>query len=285
MYEHISMVEITDVTRMIRDESRGKRWSLKEGDGPVIATAIHDGHTVREDVLQHMEICDADRLREEDPFTGIWAGAFPTQLIVHNSRFEVDVNRPRDIAIYKTPTQSWGLKVWKDQLPEELIAQTELYYDAFYLELTELIERKLEQHPYVFVFDIHSYCHQRQGPEMPFDPPEKNPEIDLVNETTNFDYNRFGNLWNRLHREIGRFDYFGRSLDVQANVRFQLAYLSTWLHKHFPNRVCAIQFEVKKFFMNEWTGQPYPEVIDKIKELFTTLIPAVEEELSIIPKD
>ena len=283
MYEQITDIEFTPEVRQLRDQLRGERWTLVENDGPVIATAIHDGHNVRDEVLACMEICDTDRLREEDPHTGVWARSFPSHLIVHNSRFEVDVNRPKPDAIYLTPSHSWGLKVWKEPLPQDVIDRTHLIYDAFFLELHELIERKLQKHPYVFVFDIHSYCHHRLGPDQPFDPPEKNPEVDLVNLTTEYDHEKFGNLWNRLHREIGSFDYFGRPLDVRANIRFQLAYLSSWIHKNFPGRACAIQFEIKKFYMDEWTGHPYNDVIAKIKEMFETLHPAVCEELSKIP--
>jgi len=42
-----------------------------EGDGPIVAVALHDGHDVREMWL-HFAITEIDRWREEDPFTATW---------------------------------------------------------------------------------------------------------------------------------------------------------------------------------------------------------------------
>ncbi len=44
-----------------------KRWNLIEGNSPLIATAIHDGHTVRDELKSIMILRDEDQLREEDP--------------------------------------------------------------------------------------------------------------------------------------------------------------------------------------------------------------------------
>ncbi len=49
-----------------------KIWSLREGKQPLVATAIHDGHEVREEVRHLLALTDKERLREEDPFTGSW---------------------------------------------------------------------------------------------------------------------------------------------------------------------------------------------------------------------
>ena len=43
-----------------------------------------------------MALADADRLREEDPFTGQAVADVPTHVIVHRSRFEFDLNRGAD---------------------------------------------------------------------------------------------------------------------------------------------------------------------------------------------
>lgn len=44
-------------------------WKTVEGQGPLVATAIHDGHFVRPEALELMAIPEAERLREEDPYT------------------------------------------------------------------------------------------------------------------------------------------------------------------------------------------------------------------------
>ena len=43
-----------------------------------------------------MALDEADRLREEDPFTGIWTSVVDHAVVARRSRFEVDLNRPRE---------------------------------------------------------------------------------------------------------------------------------------------------------------------------------------------
>ena len=45
-------------------------WRLQKGSSPLVATAIHDGHALRDEVAERMALSSADRLRKEDPFTG-----------------------------------------------------------------------------------------------------------------------------------------------------------------------------------------------------------------------
>src|SRR5690606_28504964 len=83
-------------------------FRVEYGDGPVIATAIHDGHALRPDVAARMRLSDAERLQEEDPFTGSWTAIGDTRVTAVRSRFEVDLNRPRDQAVYRTAAEAWG---------------------------------------------------------------------------------------------------------------------------------------------------------------------------------
>ena len=54
-------------------------WNHKKGNGPLIATAIHDGHVIRPDLLDILGISESDRLREEDPFTGFIEVAYSAE--------------------------------------------------------------------------------------------------------------------------------------------------------------------------------------------------------------
>ena len=105
-------------------------WRLHVGETALIATAIHDGHEVREDVARHLALNDTGRLREEDPYTGHWTLVAPTRVIGTRSRFEVDLNRPRDKAVYRTPEDAWGLTVWKDDPPEDCFSESLAEYSA-----------------------------------------------------------------------------------------------------------------------------------------------------------
>lgn len=274
-----SPIPHSDELSQLRDELRGQRWTLEEGDGPIIAIALHDGHKVRDDVLAHMVISEADRLLEEDPHTGLWTTIAPNRLIVHHSRFEVDQNRPKDYAIYRTLAESWGLTVWKEGgLPQAVVDQTMRYYHAFYLELHELIERKLQHHPHVFVYDLHSY-NNHHGTHVAFEAKTVNPEINMGNQNTLFDHAVYGPLWERIMADLRAFDYRDRSLDVRGNVRFFGEYLPFWIHSHFPERVCAIQFEVKKFFMDAHTGEVDRAQLELLRDAFAATVPGVLEEL------
>jgi N-formylglutamate amidohydrolase len=87
----------------------------------VVATSVHAGHEVRPQVAQEMSLPEADRLREEDPFTDVIASAVPSRMITHRSRFEVDLNRPRREAVYRIPEDAWGLDIWRDEvLPDDV---------------------------------------------------------------------------------------------------------------------------------------------------------------------
>ena len=57
--------------------------------------------------------------------------------------------------------------------------------------------------------------------------------------------------------EMRGFDFNGRRLDVRENVAFQGKGEQTrFVHHRYPGRGCAIALEFKKFFMDEWTGEP-----------------------------
>ena len=70
-------------------------WQTEIGEGPLVACAIHDGHAVRPEVAECLKLDSVQRLYEEDPYTGAWTAIAPTRIIGRQSRFEVDLNRPR----------------------------------------------------------------------------------------------------------------------------------------------------------------------------------------------
>jgi len=131
-------------------------WMLEEGDLPLVATAIHNGHAVRDEVAERLALSDAERRREEDPFTDRFARVAETRFVGLRSRFEVDLNRPRDGAVYQKPEDAWGLHVWKTPPPKELVARSLAEYDAFYEEAERVFRRLEARHGRFVVLDIHS---------------------------------------------------------------------------------------------------------------------------------
>ena len=72
-------------------------------DSPIIATAIHTGHQLRDETADLMVLDERDRLREEDACTHLIGQLVPARVVVNRSRFEVDLNRSPDKAVYQRP--------------------------------------------------------------------------------------------------------------------------------------------------------------------------------------
>ena len=256
---------------------QGSPWRIVHGDGPLVATAIHHGHDVRPEIQERLALPEDKRLNEEDPFTGPFTAVAPTRIIVERSRFEVDLNRPRENAVYRRPEDAWGLRVWKSHLPDEVCDRSLAIHDAFYETLHGILKKKEESHGAFVVFDIHSYNHRRDGPDAPAQDPAANPEVNLG--TGSMDRARWGALADRFMADLRSFDFGGRHLDVRENVRFRGAQLCRFVHQNFPKSGCGLAIEFKKFFMDEWTGETYPEIHGRIPEALRATVPGMLEEL------
>ena len=249
--------------------------TITEGQAPIIATAIHDGHELRSDVAALIALPDSERLREEDPFTATWTMVVGTRVVPSRSRFEMDLNRPRDKAVYLTREDSWGLQVWRSKPPEDLIATSLEQYDYFYAEMRHVLTRLQERYGRFVVLDLHSYNHRRAGPDAPPDDPKENPEVNVG--TGSMDRERWGGLVDRFMADLRDFDFLGRRLDVRENVKFMGGNLPQWVHENFPTSGCCLAIEFKKFFMNEWTGEPVMEELEAITQaLEATLLGLVD---------
>ena len=255
-------------------------WQLQVGDGPLVAAAVHDGHAVRDELIDLLAIEESDRLREEDPFTGMWTSIAPTRIVGLRSRFEVDLNRPRDNAVYRTPDDAWGLQVWKEPLAEDAAERSLIAWDTFYYHVHALLTRLVERYNRVVVFDVHSYNHRRGGPEGPAADADGNPEVNIG--TGSMDRRRWAPVVDRFIRELGNYDYQGRHLDVRENVKFFGGHFPTWIHQAFPNKVCAIAIEFKKFFMDEWSGHPDQDQLFAIGQALQKAADGVAEEIGAV---
>lgn len=252
-------------------------WTIKKGDSPLIATAIHDGHDLRDEVARIMKLSEAERLREEDPHTSSWVDVAETQIVALRSRFEVDLNRPRKKAVYITPDDCWGLDVWKEKPSDEIIEQSLAQYDAYYSNLKEILTETQEKFGKFVVFDIHSYNHRRDGADAEPQSKEENPEVNIGTGT--LDREKWGSLIDRFMADLLEFDFLGRKLDVRENVKFEGGNQVEWIHENFPDSGCGLAIEFKKFWMDEWTGEPDEEKVEAIGEALASTVPGVLEEL------
>ena len=222
------------------------------GDGSLVATAIHDGHAVRGEVERLLALSEAERLREEDPHTAVFTDVAPTRFVGLRSRFEVDLNRPRDKAVYTKPEDCWGLQVWTEPPSPSFIARSLQDYDAFYSHVEGTLEAILRRHGRFIVLDLHSYNHRRNGPAGEPGSPIENPEINIG--TGSADRSRWGHVIDRFVEELRACHFRGRRLDVRENVKFRGGHFPQWIHARFQGAGLAIAVEFKKIFMDEWSG-------------------------------
>jgi len=235
---------------------------VKAAEGPLVAVALHNGHDLRPEIARKMALPERDRLREEDPYTGRWTEIGDTRIIVQRSRFEHDLNRPRDTAVYRRPDDAWGLQLWNEELTDEEVARSLSSYDRFYQECYRCFSDLEKQFGFFVVYDLHSYNHRRGGPNGPAADPSSNPEVNVG--TGSLDRDRLGAVVDTFIQDLRAFDFLGRSLDVRENVKFLGRHLARWTHEHFPVSACVLALEFKKFWMDEWTGELHQEQFDAI---------------------
>ena len=247
------------------------RFNFQE---PIVFTAIHNGHEVRDEIIENFKIEEDVQLREEDPFTEFFAEAVDNRIIVNTSRFEVDLNRSRNKCVYLKPEDAWGIEVHKNKPTADMIVNSQKKYDIFYNRTKLFFDEMARVHKYFFVLDIHSYNHHRMGINEPFDNPKKNPEIILG--TNNMDKKYFSFV-EAVQKRIRDFDYLGRQLDTRVNVKYPGGNFSRWIHNSYPNKAICIALEFEKIFMNEWTAEIYQDKMNKLKEMLKFLLPELQK--------
>lgn len=254
-------------------------WRLVRGEGPVVATAIHDGHGLRDEVRRFMALGAGERLREEDPFTGLAVEGVATHVIAGRSRFEFDLNRAAADAIYLTPAQCWGLGVWREPLPGDVAARSLALHATFYRMMGNLLDTIAENHERFVLLDVHSYNHRRDGPDGAPMPQAKAPDINIG--TFSMPRDTWAPLLDRVMAAMRAYDFNGRTLDVRENVAFQgKGELTRFVHERYPGRGCAIAIEFKKFYMDEWTGIPDPAELRAMRGFITATAAAAAEALA-----
>ncbi|MDO5503083.1 MAG: N-formylglutamate amidohydrolase [Actinomycetia bacterium] len=253
-----------------------------EGDwsGQLIATAIHNGHDLRPEVADAMVLDEATRLREEDPHTDAIGSAAPARVIVHRSRFEVDLNRLLEDAVYRTPEDCWGLEVWRENpLPDDIVRRSQQVYADFYAQLAERLDEVAARGPFV-VYDVHSFNHRRPGPDEEPEPVAENPGVNLGTGTV--DRKIFQGVIDAFVESLSAQRDDDGPLDVRENVKFEGRALAWWVHERYAGRGVVLALEFKKTFMDEWTGEPDERRISQLRDALAATHGPVLQALSEI---
>jgi N-formylglutamate deformylase len=252
-------------------------FDVIDGSGQIVATSIHSGHELRPEVRLLLTLHESERLREEDPYTNLLAQVVPLRVDVPRSRFEVDLNRPREDAVYRRAAQAWGLELWSAPPSTDIVETSLAIYDAFYEEMTLLLDRLANRGRFA-VLDVHSYNHRRNGSTSPPAPSRDNPDVNLG--TGSIDA-----AWRPLVERFSS-DLVTHLPDGAAfgeNVRFRGGHFSRWVNERYRGVGCALAIEFKKTFMDEWTGKLDLAHLEKLQHALRLTIPGLEASLTGVP--
>jgi N-formylglutamate amidohydrolase len=251
-------------------------------DEPIVAVSLHSGTRVRPALEERLALDDQARRREEDSYIDLLAAAAKARVMVHVSRFEVDLNRPPHKALYRFPEDSWGFTVWRQEPPESELERSRAIHRRFYEAVEHhfaLLARRFRR---FLVLDLHSYNHRRGGPNAPPAHATGAPEVNIGTGT--MDRNFFGSVVDRFIGELrnGAPPQLGE-LDVRENVNFRGGYFPGWVHHRFTRTACAIAVEVKKTYMNEWLGHVDLERLDALRLAVRRAAVGAAAELEALP--
>ncbi|MGK0291436.1 MAG: hypothetical protein ACI86H_002904, partial [bacterium] len=221
-----------------------------------VCTAIHDGHSLRNELIENCLLNDAERLYEEDPYTSELISAMPITLVGLDSRYEYDLNRPQETCIYK---KVWGKKVWKEPLKSREKSKSLEKHQLFYRVLNALINKVETLHDACLVYDVHSYNYVRMGID-------NTPTFNIGTEQINI--KKWGATVKYWIKNLNTYTLPNITTRATMNeVFYGRGYLSSFVKSNFK-KTLVLPTEVKKVFMDEQSGDLYPLVLADLKEFF-----------------
>jgi uncharacterized protein (TIGR02421 family) len=220
---------------------------------PYICFAIHNGGNFRSELREKLNISKMERWHEEDPFTWRFIEALPLRIVVHDSRYEYDLNRPQEDALYDT---AWGKKVWKNELSESEKSLSLQKHNDFYRVVDALVEKLERDFGGSVIFDIHSYNFKKYGGNSA-DFPTFNIGTEKIDQ-------KYRKSINKFIKELEKIDLTPLYNRVAENeVFFGRGYLLSHITENFKNSL-VFALEIKKIYVDEESGDEYPDIITKI---------------------
>jgi len=228
---------------------------------PYICGAVHDGHHFRKELWEKCIHTEYERWYEEDPCTREMVQSHPIVIAGRDSRFEYDLNRDSENAIYD---DAWGKKLWKLPLTDEEKEVSLKKHIAFYTVVDALVAKLENIYGKVIVFDMHSFNRKRWNREI--------PTWNLG--TDNIDNKRFGDVVESWRRKLAEITFLERiKSDAKINDTFQgNGYFLKHITKHFKNTL-VLATEIAKVYCDEETGIVYPEIVRTVEQQLIDLIP------------
>ncbi|MFP4846687.1 N-formylglutamate amidohydrolase [Winogradskyella sp. PE311] len=229
-------------------------------------SAIHNGNQFRKELWNNCLHSEYDRWYEEDPETKNMIISHPIVIAGCDSRFEYDLNRPSEEAVFET---AWGKQLWKEPLAESEKEKSLLKHANFYKVVNALISKLEEKFGVCIVYDIHSYNWQRWDREV--------PTWNLG--TTNIDIEKYGDMieeWRRTLTSI-KFPNDIKQTAAINNTFFGKGNFLKYITKNFKNTL-VLATEIAKVYCDEYKQIIYPEVVTAVEQQLQTLLPKHADE-------
>ncbi|NHF60037.1 N-formylglutamate amidohydrolase [Flavobacteriaceae bacterium TP-CH-4] len=233
---------------------------------PYICGAVHDGHQFRRSLWENCLHSEYERWYEEDPCTKEMVRSHPIVIAGCDSRFEYDLNRAPETAIY---TDAWGKQLWKNPLSQTERNQSLGKHTNFYEVVTALVHQIEAKYGKAIVFDMHSYNWKRWDREV--------PTWNLG--TANIDNDRYGGIADSWSKKLGGMQLpNGIKSTSKINDTFQgNGYFLKYITQNFDNTL-VLATEISKVYCDELSGILYPEVVRSVEEQLKELIPLQAQE-------
>lgn len=221
-----------------------------------ICGAVHDGTQFREELWSNCTHSYYERWFEEDPATRQMVQTHPIVIAGMDSRFEYDLNRAPETAIYE---DAWGKKLWHTPLSQEMKHKSLSKHQNFYRVVHALMTKLEELFEVCIVYDMHSYNKERWDREV--------PTWNLG--TTNIDNDRFGEdieIWRQRLEKMP----LPNGIPATAKINdtfFGNGYFLKYITNNFSNTL-VLATEIAKVYCDELRQIMYPEVVFAVEEYF-----------------
>ena len=223
--------------------------------------AIHDGHQFRKELWDNCIHTEYERWYEEDPATREMVKSHPIVIAGCDSRFEYDLNRPPDEAVFET---AWGKQLWKNPLPSEMKKRSLNKHASFYRIIKALISKLEEKFGICVIYDIHSYNWRRWDRDV--------PTWNLG--TSNVDNTRFGTdieVWRQSLSEMNLPNTIKSTSKINDTFHGN-GYFLKFITNNFKNTL-VLATEIAKVYCNEYNQIMYPEVIASVEKELRERLP------------
>ncbi len=220
---------------------------------PYACGAVHDGHQFRKELWTNCLHTEYERWFEEDPCTKEFIKTHPIVIAGCDSRFEYDLNRDPENAIYE---DAWGKKLWKQPLDPVQHNKSLEKHAAFYSVVHVLMQKLEEIFGVVVVYDMHSYNWRRWDREVPV--------INLG--TSNIDNLRFRDSVEKWRQSLSELE-LPNAIESTSKINdtFQgNGYFLKYITQNFKNTL-VLATEFKKIYCDELRQIVYPDVVHAIE--------------------